>query len=287
MSEDSIAFPNLHITFEHVGKGINIGGFEIAYYGMVIALGMLLAFVFMTYMGKKEKISPDDITDYFLWAVVIGIVGARLYYVVFSWNDYKNDLLQILNLRGGGLAIYGGIIAGIATIAVISKRKRIPVFRFLDLTAFGLLIGQICGRWGNFFNREVFGGYSNGLLAMQLPVSAVRDSSDITSEMLSKSVTVDGIKTVLVHPTFLYESLWNLGIFVILLFLRKNKKFDGELIAVYLGLYGIGRFWIEAVRTDRLVIAGTNIAVSQLVAMICILFSIVFIITNIRRLRSK
>ncbi|MCR5453131.1 MAG: prolipoprotein diacylglyceryl transferase [Lachnospiraceae bacterium] len=287
MYEDSIAFPNLHITFEHVGRHINIGSFEIAFYGIVIAIGMLVAFAFILKEGKKDGIASEDITDFFIWAIIIGILGARIYYVIFSWDDYKDDLIQIINLRGGGLAIYGGIIGGFIAICVIAKKKNIPVFKFLDIAALAVLIGQIFGRWGNFFNREVFGGYTNGLFAMQLPVSSVRDQSDINEVMLSNMVTVDDIDTILVHPTFLYESLWNLGAFIILYLFKQKKKADGDIIFGYLGLYGIGRFWIEGMRTDQLKLPAIGVPVSQVVAAVCVVVSIFYFIQSRRILLSK
>ncbi len=267
MYEDSIAFPNLHITLPHVGKEFAIGNFTIAYYGCVIALGMVVAFAFIMREAKRLGYKQEDYSDIYLWGLFFGVVGARLYYVAFSWDIYKNNLLSILNLRGGGLAIYGGILGGALTVFLLCRMRKMKYLQVADVVIFGVLIGQIFGRWGNFFNREVFGGYTNNLLAMRLPIDSIRTQDDVTAQMLSNLKTIDGIRCIQVHPTFLYESLWNLGVLLFLLWYRKrHKHFDGEIFALYLGLYGIGRYWIEGIRTDQLKIPGTMIPVSQLLA---------------------
>ena len=176
MDGTSIAFPNLGIYLENVPKNISIFGFVIAYYGMIIGVGVLLAFMLITYTAKKDGQNPDDFYDMGLWALVIGVIGARLYYVAFSWDAYKDDLLSILNIRQGGLAIYGGVIAGIATAIIWCRIKKKDMFAMIDTGILGVLVGQILGRWGNFTNREVFGGYSDGLFAMRLPLEAVRQN---------------------------------------------------------------------------------------------------------------
>ncbi|MCR5641285.1 MAG: prolipoprotein diacylglyceryl transferase [Lachnospiraceae bacterium] len=271
MSDQSILFPNLHITLEHVGKNISIGGFSIAYYGIIIACGMILAMYLMLHEAKRVGIKQEDMLDIFIYAVIVGVVGARLYYVMFSWDLYKDNLVSIFFLRQGGLAIYGGVIGGLIAIFITCRIKKINFWKVTDLAAMGVLVGQICGRWGNFFNREVFGGYSDGLLAMGLPLDAIRSMEDVTEEMLQNLLVVDGVEFITVHPTFLYESLWNLGVLLFLLWYRKHQKFYGELFSFYLLLYGIGRFWIEGVRTDQLKIPGTMIPVSQVVAIIMII----------------
>ena len=287
MTADSIAFPNLHITFHNVGRGITIGNFTIAFYGMVIAFGMILAYLYLMKEAERTGIKKEDMSDFFLRGIIFGIIGARAYYVIFSWEEYASDPLQIFNLRAGGLAIYGGIIAGALVVILMSRAKSISVMNMLDIVAPAVLIGQIAGRWGNFFNREVFGEYTDNLLAMQIPVSAVRDSSDITETMLEHAVTIDGIQFIQVHPTFLYESLWNLGVFLFLLWLRKRKMFNGEIFFSYIGLYGVGRFWIENMRTDQLMLAGTRIPVSQVVAIACVAAALIFTGINLGRLHRE
>ena len=267
MYEDSIAFPHLHILLKHVGKRLMIGNFSIAFYGIVIALGMVLAFIFIMKEAKRVGYKQDDFMDLFIFVIIFRVIGARIYYVIFSWDDYKNNLLQIFNIRGGGLAIYGGIIGGTITVIVLCHIKKLNFWKCADVIVFGVLIGQICGRWGNFFNREAFGGYTDGLFAMRIPIDAVNRAQDITAEMKANIVTVNGIDCIQVHPTFLYESLFNLCVFLFLLWYRKRKKFDGEIFFLYIGLYGIGRSIIEGLRTDQLLLPGTSIAVSQLLGL--------------------
>ena len=259
MDETAIAFPNLGIYLENVPKSFSIFGFEIALYGVIIAVGVVLAFAIITRAAKKDGMDPDDFYDMGIWVLVFGILGARAYYVIFSWEYYKNDLLSILNIRQGGLAIYGGIIAGILTVIIWCRVKKKDMPAMLDLTFIGVLVGQIVGRFGNFTNREVFGGYTDNLFAMRLPVDAVR-RRDISEELASH--ILEGTNYIQVHPTFLYESTLNLILLILLYNLRKYRKFKGELSLWYLGGYGIIRFFVEGIRTDRLKIPGTSLAVS-------------------------
>ncbi len=286
MSVDSILFEHLGLRFSHVGQNISIFGFEIAYYGMVITFGMILAWLFILADAKRKGQSTDDYLDVIIWGMILGVIGARAYYVIFSWSEYKDRLIGIFMLREGGLAIYGGIIGGFIGVCLICKKKGLKLFDVLDSVAYGVLIGQIFGRWGNFFNREAFGGYSDGLLSMQIPVEAVRDSSDITAEMTEHLLNIDGISFVSVHPTFLYESLWNLGVFLLLLYLRKKKVFDGELFFLYLMFYGLGRFWIESLRTDQLKMIGINLPVSQVLSVLLILVSVVYLMYHFLKIRK-
>lgn len=282
----NINFPNLNIYLEHVGKNIMIGNFSIAYYGITIAVGMIAGIVIASWMAKRTGQNPDTYFDLALIAIVCSLVGARLYYVAFRWDYYKNDLLRILNVREGGLAIYGGVIAAILTVFVFSKVKKLSFGKLCDTAGLGLVLGQVIGRWGNFFNREVFGGYSDGLFAMQLPLSAVR-SSDVTEELLENTVVISGVKYIQVHPTFLYESLWNLCLLLFLIWFTKRKAFDGEVFLLYLFGYGVGRFWIESIRTDQLLIPGTGYPVSMAVAAVCIIVSAVWIAVGHIRSRRR
>lgn len=261
MGEKAIAFPNLGIYLDNVGKSISVFGFEIAFYGMIIGLGILAGIGVALREARRTGQDPEMYLDFAIYAVICAIVGARIYYVIFSWDYYKNDLWQIFNVRQGGLAIYGGVIGAVLTLVVYSKVKKQKFWLMADTGCLGLVTGQIIGRWGNFFNREAFGDYTNNLLAMRLPVDAVRNS-EITDLMWENVVD----QCIQVHPTFLYESLWNLGVLIFLLFYRKRKHFDGEIFFLYLGGYGLGRVWIEALRTDQLTIGNTSIAVSQVLA---------------------
>lgn len=220
---ESINFPNLGIHLEHVGQKISIFGFDIAYYGMIIGIGILAGVLMAVKEAKRTKQNPETYYDLALYAVIFSIIGARLYYVAFSWDLYKDDLLSILNLREGGLAIYGGVIAAMITVFVFSRRRKISFGLLVDTAGLGLILGQIIGRWGNFFNREAFGEYTNNLFAMQLPIDAVR-ASDITEKMREHIEVINGIEFIQVHPTFLYESVWNIGVLIILLLWRSIKN---------------------------------------------------------------
>jgi len=268
----NIDFPNLGIHLEHVGKTISVFGFEIAYYGIVIGLSVVAGILMASHLAKKSGQDPDIYYDLAIYAVIISVIGARMYYVIFSWDSYKDDLLSIFNLREGGLAIYGGVIAAVITVAVYCKVKKLSFGVLADTACPGLILGQIMGRWGNFFNREAFGEYTDSLFAMRLPLDAVR-SSDVTDMMRGNIEVLDGINYIQVHPTFLYESLWNVGVLLVMLWWRKYKKFDGQILLMYLFGYGVGRFWIEGLRTDSLMFFGTGLRVSQVLALLLVVVS--------------
>ena len=278
----NINFPNLGIFLEHVGKNLVIGNFTIAYYGIIIAIGMLLGMVVAVKRAKSTGQKPDDYVDLVILGMVFGVIGARIYYVIFSWDMYKNDLLSIFNLRQGGLAIYGGIIAGVITVLVVTRIKKINFGQACDTVAMSVPIGQILGRWGNFFNREAFGEYTNGLFAMELPVSAVRQN-EITAKMWENTIVRDGVTYISVHPTFLYESLWNCGVLLLVFLLRNRTKFYGELWLIYVAGYSFGRFFIESLRTDQLLIPGTTVPVSMVVAAVAFVGSVIWIFIGRRR----
>ena len=260
-----ISFPNLGIYLKNVGKSIDLFGIEIAYYGIIIGTAILLGFWIAAREAKRTGQNPENYLDMGIIGVIAGIVGARLYYVIFSWDMYKDNLLDIFNLREGGLAIYGGVIAAVISVLVLAKVKHLSAPQIFDTIAMALLNGQMLGRWGNFFNREAFGGYTDSLFAMRLPLDAVR-SSDVTEQMRRHTERIDGVSYIQVHPTFLYESLWCMVLLIILFAYRKHKKYEGELFLMYLFGYGLGRFWIEGLRTDQLLLPGVGIAVSQLLA---------------------
>lgn len=280
-----ISFPNLGITLQNIGKSISVFGFEIAYYGIIIGCAIMIGFILASSEAKRTGQNSDDYFDLGIAGVIIGIMGARIYYVAFSWDMYKDDLFSILNLREGGLAIYGGIIGATLTVLIGARVKKMSAPLIFDTIAMPLLNGQMLGRWGNFFNREAFGEYTDSLLAMRLPVDAVR-SSDITELMMEHMEVIDGVKYIQVHPTFLYESLWNCVLLIFLFSYRKHKKFDGELFLLYIGGYALGRVWIEALRTDQLIIPGTVIPVSQLLAGILVIVSVGILIYKYIRIKK-
>ena len=273
----TIRFPHLGLTL-NPGKSFTVFGIEIAYYGVIIALAMLMGALVADREAKKTGQKVDDYVDFTLYTLIAAIIGARIYYVVFEWDYYSAHPLEILNLRAGGLAIYGGVLASVLTLFIFTKVKKLKFWLMADTAVQGLIIGQIIGRWGNFFNREAFGGYTDGLFAMQLPVS---EAKGITQELIEHLVTIDGVSYVQVHPTFLYEGVWNLLLFIGICIYKRHKKFDGEILAIYLMGYGIGRFFIEGLRTDQLVIKALGgIAASQVLSIVLILLGAVFVIYN-------
>lgn len=284
MGVKDIAFPNLNIYLENVPKRFEVFGIEIALYGVIIGIGMLLAISLVAYVAKKSGQNADMYWDLAIVSVISGVIGARLYYVIFSWDSYKNNLMNIFNLRQGGLAIYGGIIGGFAAMFVFAKIKKQRPVLLADTAVPGIALGQILGRWGNFFNREAFGDYTDGLFAMRLPIEAVRQN-EITSTMWQN--VEEGVNYVQVHPTFLYESLWNIGLLVLMLLLWRKKHFDGEVALLYFGGYGIGRFWIESLRTDQLQIGSTGIAVSQMLGLVLFVAALTTEIVMLVRIYRK
>ena len=257
-----ISFPNLGIYLEHVGKSIDVFGFEIAYYGIIIGCAILIGFLIAAHEAKRTRQNPEDYLDMGIIGVIAGIVGARVYFVIFSWDMYKDNLLEIFNTRHGGLAIYGGVIGAVLAVFIMARVKRLSPFQILDTVALAILNGQMLGRWGNFFNREAFGEYTDSLFAMRLPLDAVR-SGDVTERMMEHLEVIDGVSYIQVHPTFLYESLWCA---VLLILYRKHKKYEGELFLLYIFGYALGRVWIEGLRTDQLLLPGIGLPVSQLLA---------------------
>lgn len=280
----AIEFPNLGICLQSVGDHISIHGFDIAFYGMIIGVGILVGIMIACAEARRSEQNPDDYLDLAMYAVVCSIIGARIYYVAFSWEMYKDDWKSIFNIREGGLAIYGGIIAAVITVIIFAKVKQLSAPLLFDTACLGLVAGQMIGRWGNFFNREAFGEYTDSLLAMKLPVDAVR-ASDVTEKMREHLEVVDGVSYIQVHPTFLYESLWCMAVLILLLLYRTHKKFDGEVFLLYLFGYGLGRVWIEGLRTDQLLIPGTGFPVSQLLAGTLVIVSVLLIL--IQRIRIK
>ena len=234
-----------------------IFGIEVKWYGILIALGVFLGILFTEKMAEKKNYSrglyKDISTDVSLFAVLIGVLGARLYYVIFEWDYYSQHLDEIFAIRNGGLAIYGGIITGGLTIYFFCKRKKVNCLTLLDCVAPGLALAQAIGRWGNYINGEAHGGVTD----------------------VPWAILVDGQR---VHPTFFYESIVNFSIFLFLYFyLSKRQKFEGQLISVYTIVYGIARFFIEGMRTDSLYIGAFR--VSQIVSIAIIIFGIAIRLT--------
>ncbi len=281
--EGTVRFPHLGITLTNVIKSFSVGGISIAMYGVVLAVAMMTGLLLVMKVAKATGQKEDDYFDFGIIAIIVAVICARIYYVVFSWDYYSNHLAEIFNLRKGGLAIYGGVIGGVLTALVFCHIREIDWRDALDTACIGLVWGQAVGRWGNFFNREAFGDYTDNLLAMQLPVSDVR-ASEITDAMRAHIQTIDGVEYIQVHPTFLYESIWNLGVLAILLLVmfRFTKRKTLTVFLLYLLLYGAGRFWIESLRTDQLILFGTGLPVSQVLSGLFVVGSLVLLIKRPR-----
>ena len=284
MGKMDIAFPNLGLYLKDVPKNFTIFGFTIALYGVIIGLGFLIALLIIARVAKWTDQDPDDYWDMAIYVIIFSIIGARIYYVFFAWDYYKDNPISALNIRNGGLAIYGGVLAGFATIYIYTRIRKKSFLKMADTVMFGLVFGQLLGRWGNFTNREAFGEYTDGLFAMRLPLEMVR-SGEITE--LMKAHMVEGTNYVQVSPTFLYESMWNVCLLIILFLYCKHKKFDGEIVLLYLGGYGLGRAWIEGLRTDQLIMHTTGLPVSQMLAICLVIFAITMDIVTRVRLQKK
>ena len=258
-----IQFPHLGIKLNIDRVAVNIGGVPVYWYGIIIGIGLLLGTCLATAVSRKKKLPKDCILDIVLFGLPVAVICARLYYVIFEWNYYSCHLVEIFNIRNGGIAIYGGIIGGVITALVYCKVKKISFANVADSASFGLLTGQIIGRWGNFFNQEAFG--SNTDLPWGMTGSAIIEKLE-----RMQNQGIDVVPGMPVHPTFLYESLWNLGVLLIVWYLfEKKHKFDGVEFCTYISLYGLGRLWIEGLRTDSLMLGGLRI--SQLVGLLCVL----------------
>ena len=224
----------------------NVLGKDIYWYGIIIAAGFLLAVIYAMRRAPSFGLTEDNILDMLFVAVPLAIVCARLYYCIFYWDLYRDNPIAILYVWEGGLAIYGGVIGAVIGVAIFCRVKKLPIGPLLDVGSLGLLIGQMIGRWGNFMNREAHGAITDGFFKMGIADAA----GNVTYY----------------QPTFLYESVWNLVGFVALHFYSKRRKFDGEVFLLYLAWYGLGRAWIEGLRTDSLYLFNTGIRVSQLLA---------------------
>ncbi len=260
-----ISFPMLGGLELDPPSSFTVFGFPVYLYGVLIALGFLLAMLYCSRVAPRFGVRPDDFFDMMLWLIPCVIVGARLYYVLFRLDYYLANPAQILAVRDGGLAIYGGVIVGVLVIWLVCRKKKIALPAMLDLCVHGLLIGQIIGRWGNFTNREAFGAETEIFCRMGL--------------------TQPGGATVYVHPTFLYESLWNLIglIFLIVWEKRGRRRYDGQSALIYFFWYGLGRAWIEGLRTDSLYIGGSGLRVSQLLSVALCAVSLLLLVLGGRK----
>lgn len=269
-----IEFPKLGLTIPISKKAFDVFGLPVFWYGIIIAFGFFLAVLLAMRNSEKEGIKQDDVIDLVLFAAPIAIVGARIYYVIFNWSEFNGDFLKIINLRTGGLAVYGGLISGVIVAVVFSRLRKINTLHFFDYCIPYFALAQAIGRWGNFTNQEAFGG--NTHLPWGMTGNEIKSQLQILSNM---GYAVD--PNIPVHPAFLYESLWNIGLFLFLIWFSKRKKLKGEVFCLYMIGYGLGRFWIEGLRLDSLWLGSFRI--SQLLSIIfVIVFGLIFIIRRVK-----
>ncbi len=264
-----IAFPGLGIdTFTIDPVAIRLFGLEIRWYGLIIVCGIILAFSYACYRSKREGFTSDDMMDLFIYTVLSGVVGARLYYVLTSLDSY-DSIGEVFRIWNGGLGIYGGIIGGATAIYIVCRVKKKSFLRAFDMIAPGVMVGQLVGRWGNFCNGEAFGDISRFEFFGKAWETKGAEKLPFIMEVNSYA---SDYETLTVHPTFLYESLWNLLGFILINIFYKNKKFDGQIFLMYIGWYGFGRVFIEGLRSDSLYIG--QIKISQLIGLLCFAFSV-------------
>ena len=274
-----IWFPNLGIWFQRVPRYIlSIGGFEIYWYAVFVVLGIIcaagIAFIYAHKTGQKVS----DYLDLLLLGIVLAFIGLRLYYMIFNWDSYRgrNFFTAFFDIRGGGLAIYGGILGALLAGFIISKRKKIPISTITDTAGPSLALGQAIGRFGNFTNREAFGGYTDNLFAMRIRVDQA--GSPIAGLPIQPHEFGGAIiEYIQVHPTFLYESVFNFLLVAALVIYRPHRRFQGELIFLYMVAYGAARFFIEGLRTDQLMFFNTSIPASQVVSILFVIFGAVML----------
>lgn len=279
--ENLIEFPGLGLSLT-LNDGIMIGSFKVTYYGIVIAIGLILAMLYSFSKFKRVGVDSDRAIDCIIGGFFGGVIGARLYYVIFSWDTFKDNIWDIFNLRTGGLAIYGGIIGGILVGVIIAKIRKVKIKPLLDVVGIAFLIGQGIGRWGNFFNVEAFGGNTTMPWGMTGP-KVVSYLSNKMEYFNSIGVTVD--PNMPVHPCFFYEFVWcGIGVLLLNMYL-KHRKFDGEVFLMYLGYYGLGRFFIEGLRTDSLMIG--NLRVSQILSFAIFVACVLFIVIVRMKIKSN
>ncbi|MBR6400486.1 MAG: prolipoprotein diacylglyceryl transferase [Firmicutes bacterium] len=280
-------FPNLGIVFQELDRvAFSIFGFDIYWYGLFICTGVVLGFCMLMYNVRAEKENPDPYIDFVFYGLISGITGARAYYLIF--ND--KSLINFFAFRDGGLAIYGGVIAAVIAVVVYTRIKKLPLFRFTDIYAAPLLVGQIVGRMGNFVNREAFGRATTGLFSLMYKADEVPHLTVNADTALYRGISeypltiISGTAYISVHPTFLYEMMCNILIVIIMVLYRRHKKFDGEISCMYFLFYGIGRFFIESIRTDQLMIG--NIPVSMIVSAVVAASALCALIVCRRRCKT-
>lgn len=277
----SVRFPNLGLELEYVPVSVRVFGFEITFFGILLAVGLLLGMAFVVLEAKRKKQDTNLYLGMMISGLAGGFIGARFFYVLLSWSVYKTDIMKVFDTRSGGMVFYGGLLGGVLAASVFCRVKKAAFMEMADVAVKGLLIGQIIGRWGNFFNRESFGEYTSNVLTMQLPLSNVR-AGEVTPWMRENLVTIDNVSYIQATPLFLYESIWCLLLLLLLFVWNRRKLFAGEIFMRYLAGYGFGRFFIEWIRTDKMFLPGTDIPINQAIsAGMFLLFTAVVIVKRI------
>lgn len=277
LKPNQIVFPHLNIDITIDKTAFSIFGIDIQWYGLIISIGILLAIFFGFSQMKKYGLNSDRTLDCIIGGIIGGVVGARIYYVAFSWDSYKDNLKSILNIREGGLAIYGGIIGAVVVAFIVAKIRQVKMLPLLDIAGMGFLIGQGIGRWGNFTNQEAFGsntdlpwGMSGGTIQARIYNMIENGNLDISAKEL-------------VHPCFLYESIWCLIGFVVLYMYSKHRKYDGQMFLLYVAWYGFERSIVEGLRTDSLMLG--NVRISQVLAIVLTVTSIILLFVICSKVR--
>lgn len=286
MNSPAIIFPHLGISIPDFPRSVNIFGLDIAFYGIIIACAVFISVMLCVHRAAVTGQRKEDYFDLSIIGVIAAIIGARLYYVIFNLGYYISNPIEVFHIRNGGLAIYGGIIGGFLAGYITCRIKKLSYLQVLDTVVPTIALGQAIGRWGNFFNREAFGGYTDSLFAMQIKLSDV--TGVVTDNIRDHMVNINGTDYIQVHPTFLYESCWCLILFILIVIFRKYQQYNGEVLLWYLGGYGLERFFVEGLRTDSLMIGDTGIAVSQLLSAVLVIGSLaVLIIMRVKINKTK
>ncbi|WP_461810038.1 prolipoprotein diacylglyceryl transferase [Faecalimonas sp.] len=267
-----ISFPNLNIYWENVGENINLFGIEITYFGILLGVAILLGVVLTMWLAHRSGQEAEEYLTLSIFVIIFGVIGARVYYVLFGLEQFEGNWVKIFNIRSGGLAFYGALIAGVITVFIYCKRQGLIVWKVLDTIVPALLIGQILGKLGNFFNREAFGEYTDGIFSMQLPIDSVR-AMDVTEKMRQNVEKIDGVNMIRVSPSFLYEIILCLIILIGLLIYQRFEVYKGEIFLLYVISYGAGRFFIESGRVDKLKTLIFDLPVSQVVAVLSVVIA--------------
>ena len=283
--EITVRFPNLGFLFEYEDRIFSVLGFDITIYGILMAVSLLIGLGMILLCARWQKLNLNLCLGASISALVGGVIGGRLYYIAFSWSQFSGKSWKILcDIRSGGISIYGAILGGVLVAALFCRLSRTSFWKMADLACMGILIGQIIGKWGSFFNRESFGEYADNIFYMQIPLTAVR-AGEVTTAMRENLQTADGLSWIIAQPLFLYESLWCLLVFLMLMMHLRKRVFQGEIFLRYLAGYGLGRAVIQWFRTDKVYFPGTEIDVSLVISGV--LFVLCTVIVTVKLVMAR